>query len=153
MRSRWGATQLGSTCPAAHASVILGAPCHSFADDAQSLSGHSRDSLRAEGQTPGIVPHVSREQGVKIPCAQILVLRFSHYSRREYTLSPSQASQSQKGGYQRQEGVNRFNTQNPKAGGKAKEKKDSNEMITSRRSKLVSDRDKHTQPSTSPVVC
>ena len=48
--------------------------------------------------------------------------------------------------------LNRFNMQNSRAGGKAKEK-DGNKMITSRKSKLISDRDKHTQQSTGPVAC
>lgn len=103
MRSRWGAPQLGPMHPAAHSSVTLGAPCPSFADGAQSLSGHSRDSERAQGQTPGTVLHVPREQGVKTPCAQTLILRFSHYLRCEYTLPPSEASQGQKGGHHREE--------------------------------------------------
>lgn len=48
--------------------------------------------------------------------------------------------------------MNRFNMQNSRAGGKAKEK-DGNKMITSRKSKLISDHDKHTQQSTGPVAC
>ena len=35
--------------------------------------------------------------------SQTLVLRFSHYLRREYTLPPSEASQGQKGGHHREE--------------------------------------------------
>lgn len=48
--------------------------------------------------------------------------------------------------------MNTFNTLSSRAGGKAKEK-DGNGMIMSRRSKLISDRDKHTQHSTGPVAC
>ena len=58
VRSRWAGPQLEPTHPAAHSSVTAGAPCPSFEDDAQSLSGHSRDSERAQGQTPGMIPHV-----------------------------------------------------------------------------------------------
>lgn len=85
--------QLGPKCPAAHSSVTPGAPYPSFTDDAQSLSGHSRDSERAQGQTPGMAPHVPE-------------------SGRENTMCPNpgpqvftlfETSQSQKDGYHGEE--------------------------------------------------